>query len=336
MVSTETLIKPVFQKQNPRKVHLFANADWVKLKSIMKAFQERFLSSYAGKSVKELWTSFADALEDAMQECIPTKLLSCKRSFPWVTQEIKRLIRKRDRLYSAYKASGDSGKRKSFLALRQLIKQKIKQSYQSHLKGLLGLGNNDQSCDRKKLFSFLKNSRSDQQGPTPLRNNGKLTTDITDQCNVHNEQFQSVFTPKLPLNLSRLAQMKQQDMVDNGRVSPETVPESFQNKNQTMPDIEISLNGILKLLFNLKPGKAAGPDKIRPLILKELRVELAPFIKVIFERSLETGKLPTDWCKAHATPIYKKGENHWHPTTVRFPLPAFCVRSLNTFWRQTL
>ena len=55
----------------------------------------------------------------------------------------------------------------------------------------------------------------------------------------------------------------------------------------------ISLNGILKLLFNLKPGKAAGPDKIRPLILKELRAELAHIIKVILERSLETGKLLT-------------------------------------------
>ena len=100
--------------------------------------------------------------------------------------------------------------------------------------------------------------------------------------------------------------MKLQDMVDNGRVSPDTVPENCQNKNQTMPDIEISLNCILKLLYNLKPGKADGPDKIRPLILKELRVEIAPIIKVIFERFLETGMLPTDWCKAHVTPIYRK------------------------------
>ena len=50
--------------------------------------------------------------------------------------------------------------------------------------------------------------------------------------------------------------MKLQHMVDNGRVSPDTVPEKSQNKNQTMRDIEISLNGILKLLFNLKPGKS--------------------------------------------------------------------------------
>ena len=308
VVLAEGLIKPVFQKQKPRKVHLFAKADWEKLKSIMKDFQSKFLSSHAGKSVEELWTSFADALEAGMQECIPMKLLSCKGSLPWITQEIKRVIRKRDKLYTAFKASGDSGKRKSFLALRQLIKRKIQQAYQSHLEGLLGLGNNDQSCDRKKLFSFLKNSRQDQQGPTPLQNNGKLTSDITDQCNVHNQQFQSVLMPRSPLSLSRLAQMKLQDMVDEGKMSPGTVPQTFRNKNQTMPQIEISINGILKLLYNLKPGKAAGPDKIRPLILKELRVELAPIIKVIFERSLETGKLPTDWCKANVTPIYKKGD----------------------------
>ena len=135
----------------------------------MKDFQSKFLSSHAGKSVEELWTSFADALEAGMQECIPMKLLSCKGSLPWITQEIKRLIRKSDKLYTACKASGDSAKRKSFLALRQLIKRKIKQAYQSHLEGLLGLGNNDHSCDRKKLFSFLKNSRQDQQGPTGLR-----------------------------------------------------------------------------------------------------------------------------------------------------------------------
>ena len=99
--------------------------------------------------------------------------------------------------------------------------------------------------------------------------------------------------------------MKLQDMVDEGKMSPDAVPQTFRNKNQTMPLIEISINGILKPLCNLKPGKAAGPDKIRPLMLKEL---LVPIIKVIFERSLETGKFPTDWCKAHVTPIYKKGD----------------------------
>ena len=49
--------------------------------------------------------------------------------------------------------------------------------------------------------------------------------------------------------------------VDEAKMSPGAVPQIFRNKNQTMPQIEISINGILKLLYNLKPGKAVGPDK---------------------------------------------------------------------------
>ena len=63
--------------------------------------------------------------------------------------------------------------------------------------------------------------------------------------------------------------MKLQDMVDEGKMSPGTVPQTFRNKNQTMPQIEISINGILKLLYNLKPVKVceslrAVEDVLKP------------------------------------------------------------------------
>ena len=59
-----------------------------------------------------------------------------------------------------------------------------------------------------------------------------------------------------------------------------------------MPDFNIDLNGILKLLANLKPDKAPGPDGIKPVVLKELREEIAPIIQLLFQRSLTTGKIP--------------------------------------------
>ena len=99
---------------------------------------------------------------------------------------------------------------------------------------------------------------------------------------------------------------------------PESVPQNTLNSNRIMPDIDISINGILKLLN--KPGKATGPDSIRPILLKELRVELAPIIKVIFEKSVQTGKLPADWCKANVTPSFKKGDKslaaNYHPISL--------------------
>ena len=38
-----------------------------------------------------------------------------------------------------------------------------------------------------------------------------------------------------------------------------------------MPEIKINLKGVIKLLSNLKPDafKAAGPDSIKPMVLKQ-------------------------------------------------------------------
>ena len=87
----------------------------------------------------------------------------------------------------------------------------------------------------------------------------------------------------------------------------DAVPDGVLNTNPQMEEFSISCNGTLKLLQNMKPFKAAGPDKLKPLMLKELREEIAHIIQVIFERCLQTGKLPADWRKARVTPVFKKG-----------------------------
>ena len=66
----------------------------------------------------------------------------------------------------------------------------------------------------------------------------------------------------------------------------------------TMPDITVGKNGIEKLLSNLNPHKACGPDKIKPIILKTLSTELSPILEVLFQKSLEEGSLPSQWKSA--------------------------------------
>jgi hypothetical protein len=75
-----------------------------------------------------------------------------------------------------------------------------------------------------------------------------------------------------------------------------------------MPDIHISVEGITRLLENLKPHKAAGPDGIRPRVLKELAPSIAPILQLIFTTSLYSHAIPDDWKLALITPVYKKGE----------------------------
>ena len=308
VVSAEALLKPTLHKQKPRKVFIFSKADWPTLKAKMKLYQQSFLSNHYGQTVEQLWTDFTTTLDKLVQECIPAKLIRGKSSLPWITQEIKRLIRKRDSLYRKFKRSGDSDIKTKFQTLRQQIKKKIKDSYQAYLENLLGLNDEDSKCDSKKLFSFLKNSRCDQQGIPPLKHDNILYSDTKTKANLFNQQFNSVFTPKEPLSLSRLASMRVQDLKKAGGLPSDTTPDSLQDSATNMPEINISENGLIKLLQNLKPGKAAGPDKLKPLLLRELREEIAPIIQIIFDRSLKTGKLPADWMKANVMPVFKKGD----------------------------
>ena len=60
----------------------------------------------------------------------------------------------------------------------------------------------------KKLFQYLKNSRTDQLRIPPLKQNGNLHTENKEKTNILNQQFQSVFTPFEALSLQELSLMK--------------------------------------------------------------------------------------------------------------------------------
>ena len=135
----------------------------------------------------------------------------------------------------------------------------------------------------------------------------KLVTNAAEKANIHNLHFQSLFTTKEPLSLSRLYEIKHHDVTDSGNIATELLHPEMQKSTPVMEDFSISAAGILKLLKNLKPGKAAGPDRLKPILLKELCEEIAPIIQVIFERSIQTGKVPAEWCRAQVSPIFKKG-----------------------------
>ena len=112
---------------------------------------------------------------------------------------------------------------------------------------------------------------------------------------------------------------------DSGHYSQDTpnLPDDIKSKYPNMPDLKISVNGIIKLLQGLKPDKAPGPDQIRPLLLQKLCLENAPILQVIFSKSLEEGSLPSDWLKANVSPIFKKGEKS-SPANYR-PISLTCI-----------
>ena len=101
-------------------------------------------------------------------------------------------------------------------------------------------------------------------------------------------------------------------------------PSPFPN----LPDIDINIAGVTKLLKEIDPYKATGPDSIPAKLLKEMADELSPSLALIFTASLQQGEVPRDWKKALVTPLFKKGDQT-NPTNYRpVSLTSICCKLL--------
>ena len=101
-----------------------------------------------------------------------------------------------------------------------------------------------------------------------------------------------------------------------------------------MPDISVLAEGIYKLLVGLNPCKAAGPAKLKPIVLQALHKEFAPIMQLIFTRSLDTRKLHAIWKEENVSPIFKKGENLTLPTTDENIKMSYPLRAVRIFKRK--
>ena len=77
--------------------------------------------------------------------------------------------------------------------------------------------------------------------------------------------------------------------------------------SETVDDILFNKEDVEKMLSNINPDKAPGPDGLSPVVLKRASTVLAYPLSVLFNRSMQEARLPADWRQALITPIFKKG-----------------------------
>ena len=152
-----------------------------------------------------------------------------------------------------------------------------------------------------------------------------MYSDTVDKANVLNQQFQSVFTPKSPL---KLASMAVQDLSDKNTIDPSQIPRECLSATPHMESITVSTNDIAKLLKDLNPNKAAGPDQIKLLFLQKLGDGIAPILWVIFQMSLITGSISTDWSTSFECPLFKKGDTSLAPNYKHISLTSILCKVL--------
>ena len=94
---------------------------------------------------------------------MPSKTLRQKQDIPWLTPEIKRLIRKRDRIYKKLKSTRVEERPniiKKHGSAKHLVQQKLRQSYWNYIENIIIEDSKlAESKPSKKLWSFIKKTK---------------------------------------------------------------------------------------------------------------------------------------------------------------------------------
>ena len=240
----------------------------------MRDFHIGVLSDLATADTQVLWDAFITNLQQGIHTVIPYRKAITRDGLPWKNQEIRRLIRRRDKYFKRWTRSTWPTDCKKLLEYKHLVHQVSERAYESYIRDILRINpetddlTSPTKVNTKKLYFLLKHSKQDNSGISSLKANGKTFTADVDKVNTLNQQFHSVFSPKSPSSLKAPAQMTLQGMHDS-RVNQ--VPTS--SPYTKMADIQIMTKGIDSLLKILNPHKASGPDQLKPTVLQALHKE---------------------------------------------------------------
>jgi hypothetical protein len=116
----------------------------------------------------------------------------------------------------------------------------------------------------KPFWKYVKSRKQDNIEVAPLKERGHLINNSKEKAQILIKQFSSVFT----------------------REKVNKMPKTHRRIQQNIPNIKITQDGVAKLLRNINPSKASGPDNIPNRVLKQCADHLAPALTIIFQRSI--------------------------------------------------
>ena len=258
-------------------------------KDTLEFAQEKFFNGNSDTgSVQENFDLIISFSQDLADKHILSKSSRSVSSVPWITSEVRRKIRRRNKTHAKAKKTGSSKLRSEFETLRREIKAHVRKQHNLYVNNLVG----DVKANPRDFCWYINSQKKDIQGikiPTPKRKNGKgVAQSDLEKAEEFNGQFSDVFNKNEHTHVPFL-----------DRTAP------FMN------DIVIFFkDGVIKLLKGLKlnPSEALGPDELHPRVLKELTTELGPVFAHLFQQSIDTGVIPKEWSLANICPLFKKSD----------------------------
>ena len=144
------------------------------------------------RSVQENFDLLTSFIQDSADKHIPSKTSRSVFSIPWITPEIRRKIRRKNKTHAKAKKTGSSKLRSKFETLRREIKADVRKQHDLYVNNLVG----DVKANPRDFYRYINSQKKDTQGIPPLkRKNGKgVAQSDLEKAEEFNGQFTDVFS----------------------------------------------------------------------------------------------------------------------------------------------
>ena len=176
---------------------------------------------------------------------------------------------KKHRAYKTKKKTGDPRNIKQYMDIKHQVQKRTCKAYWDYVEDIVTPKQQEnQYAWMKRLWTYVKHKRKDNVCVSLLKNEGRLFSYPVDMAELINKQLQSVFSSR--------EEVTQAEFIQSGRMPPN------EKQFPVMEEINITLNGIIKLLKELNPYKPPGPNNLRPRVLKEPADDVALLLLLIY------------------------------------------------------
>ncbi|MFI5406894.1 MAG: RNA-directed DNA polymerase, partial [Nitrososphaerales archaeon] len=237
------------------------------------------------------WNEFKTVLADGMTKFIPKcKNNSWKKKDCWqrpISRNLKNLINKKHRLWTRYQETKQKEAEREYKRVRNSVRNETRKLTRKEQLIVA------QSCktNPKKFWKHIRSktkTRSLVGDLKVIQPNGSVSvvSEDIDKCKAFSEYLSNIYTSEPPGDFETL---------------------ELRFPLLSMPELIIDESDIKNRLAKLKTDKSPGSDSIHPRVLCELSEQICGALKYMFELSVNTGVLPSDWKNSIVSVLHKKG-----------------------------
>ena len=298
--SAHDLIYAVYDLSAPRKYKQsvsYRDFQNIVIEDLLKDVEGALWSSvYESTCIDTKLENFNSIMTELMDKHAPVKTFVSKKSTqPWMTNSIRKLMRRRDRLREKYLKSGCPLDKENFRVARNKVNQEKRNA-----KTRFFYSKFNQPGNTKATWSTLRllNIKSANQS-------ADLAVSV-DDLNMH---YASVSSVKYPVEILACIEKYK------GMTPDRDINDKFHFKYVTPDDIAGAINSI--------KSNSKGVDLIPVTFIKLCLPALFPVLDHLFNFSLQNSVFPAVWKMANILPI-PKTKNPKEPKDYR-PVSILCV-----------